>query len=466
MSDDLEEIHFTLRITLDVVDLLRAIEKYFGGNANYAKGKGSMFMNWMQRWHPTAFLFGVSRACGGSRQDIGVEGAIAVIMNIPFYLEFLVWRMRCGHDGGILERNLFMMLRSIEVVSFLRVLAILHISVCMPLRWLAANCGELSAHKFGVAEMANVVDIMDKAFNKVVTDGSKMMNEKFMMDMFSKLTRKIPPFADYLTYMFSEKRSNLVGPCTKEERVLPWEMVRSEMFYPTRVDLIETTTFVPELASHAGAIFRAEFRDKTKATHKYLSAIGGKQSIKKIKKAQRLAGRGVDASNSVSESGHAGLGEDLDRFGTIDMQHCAAAPQSRFNNDFGREFEGYIKGRKSMSATKSRGIGGFHLLMTELAFTAMVTAKWGTDAHREAFKEEKQIQEDERREKEEIALKHGIDIAKEEYIDAIYMFQKYHSARRWRNKKEALEIFSKILKEGPRREAVKVSAISGLQIYT
>ena len=148
------------------------------------------------------------------------------------------------------------------------------------------------------------------------------------------------------------------------------------------------------------------------------------------------------------------------------MQHCAAAPQSRFNNDFGRELEGYIKGRKSMSATKSRGIGGFHLLVSELAFTAMLTSKWGTVAHREEFKEEKQIQDDERREKEEIALKYGLDIAKEEYIDAIYMFQKYHSPRRWKNKKEALEIFSKILKEGPRREAVKASAISGLQIYT
>ena len=67
MKEDLEEIHFTLRITLDVVDLLRAIEKYFGGNANYAKGKGSMFMNWMGTWHPKAFLYGVSRACGGSR---------------------------------------------------------------------------------------------------------------------------------------------------------------------------------------------------------------------------------------------------------------------------------------------------------------------------------------------------------------------------------------------------------------
>ena len=47
MAEDLEEIHYSLRITLDVMDLLRAIEKYFGGNTNYEKGKGALLMNWM-----------------------------------------------------------------------------------------------------------------------------------------------------------------------------------------------------------------------------------------------------------------------------------------------------------------------------------------------------------------------------------------------------------------------------------
>jgi hypothetical protein len=97
-------------------------------------------------------------------------------------------------------------------------------------------------------------------------------------------------------------------------------MVRTELFYPTRVDMIETNPFVPELASHAGAIFRVEFRDTRKATAKYLSDIGGTKSMKKITMAERRAGRGIDASNSVSESTHAGLGEELDRFNTIDLQ--------------------------------------------------------------------------------------------------------------------------------------------------
>ena len=48
LDSDLEEIHFTLRITTDVNSLLRAIEKYFGATANYGKGKGSMFIEYMR----------------------------------------------------------------------------------------------------------------------------------------------------------------------------------------------------------------------------------------------------------------------------------------------------------------------------------------------------------------------------------------------------------------------------------
>ena len=40
-----------------------------------------------------------SEALGGSRQDIGVEGDIAAIMNIAYYLEFLDWRAGAGEAG-------------------------------------------------------------------------------------------------------------------------------------------------------------------------------------------------------------------------------------------------------------------------------------------------------------------------------------------------------------------------------
>ena len=186
LADDLEKIHYSLRVTTDIVGILRAIEKYFGGTANYAKGKGSLFMDYMRRYHPTAYLYSISRACGGARQDIGVEGAIAVLMNIPYYLEFLIWRFRCGGDG-ILEKNLWLVLRSVEFVALLRVLSILHLSVCMPMRWLAGNCGALEEYDFGVSDMPAALDLMDNKMADIVEDGSLLLSDDFMMSMFDDL---------------------------------------------------------------------------------------------------------------------------------------------------------------------------------------------------------------------------------------------------------------------------------------
>ena len=75
--------------------------------------------------------------------------------------------MRIG-AGGVLEKNLWTLLRSEEMVSLLRVCSILHISICLPMRWLAGKCGELREYNFGVADMGKTVDLMDKAFTRVV----------------------------------------------------------------------------------------------------------------------------------------------------------------------------------------------------------------------------------------------------------------------------------------------------------
>jgi len=139
----------------------------------------------------------VVRACGGSRQDIGTEEAIPVLVNLPFYLEFLIWHMRCGGDG-ILEKSLYHVLRSIEMVSLLRVLYILHISICIPLRLLAGNCGGLGGYGFGVAEMLKALYLMDAVFAKIAMDGELMMDEDFMMSIFKSLPKDIQPFQSYL----------------------------------------------------------------------------------------------------------------------------------------------------------------------------------------------------------------------------------------------------------------------------
>ena len=121
--------------------------------------------------------------------------------------------MGCSHGDGILERNLFMLLRSVKMIAFFRVLSILHIAVCMTLRWIAGKFGNLSQHNFGVANMAPVVDILDKAFYEVLIDGEKLIDKDFMMGIFDGITKKLPHLQEYLDFIFDHKQSSLVASC-------------------------------------------------------------------------------------------------------------------------------------------------------------------------------------------------------------------------------------------------------------
>ena len=85
----LDEIDPKLRVTSSMSAIIRAIEKEFGLCANYVKGHGALFAQWMYETHPGASLFHVARA-SGSRQDLCTEGSLPIFMNYEYYLEFLV----------------------------------------------------------------------------------------------------------------------------------------------------------------------------------------------------------------------------------------------------------------------------------------------------------------------------------------------------------------------------------------
>mmetsp|Transcript_21419 Transcript_21419/g.44776 ORF Transcript_21419/g.44776 Transcript_21419/m.44776 type:complete len:297 (+) Transcript_21419:1703-2593(+) len=65
-KQDLEDIPNIFQVCADIDDLLQCIEKEFGRTANYAKGHGSMFEEWMRILHPGAYLYPIQRVCGGS----------------------------------------------------------------------------------------------------------------------------------------------------------------------------------------------------------------------------------------------------------------------------------------------------------------------------------------------------------------------------------------------------------------
>ena len=145
--------------------------------------------------------------------------------------------MRCSGDG-ILEKKLYTVLQCTDMVSLLRVLSILYVSICIPMRWLAGNCGNLEEYGFGVADMPKALDLMDDAFEKVSIDGNLLLDEDFMMGIFDPLVRTMPPFEEYLNYIFDGKTSSPVGSRSEEDKIFPFHLLKTELFCATRRDIL------------------------------------------------------------------------------------------------------------------------------------------------------------------------------------------------------------------------------------
>ncbi len=62
LKDNLSEIHPILRVTTDLSNIFRAIEKFFGETANYAKGLGSIYYDYMCTYNPKAHHYQIAGA--------------------------------------------------------------------------------------------------------------------------------------------------------------------------------------------------------------------------------------------------------------------------------------------------------------------------------------------------------------------------------------------------------------------
>ena len=207
LQNDLNEIHPMLRATTDSNSIFRAIEKFFGETANYAKGSGSMYYDYMRTYNPNAYNYQITRALGGTRQDVGSEGSMAVFMNLPYFLQFLDWRLSSGSGDSILMKNLFIILQSVEMIALFRVLAILHVAICIPTRWLAGKTQELAEFQFGVRNMGRIpVNLMEDTFEEIANDGERLLDKQFTMNIFEPIVNQVDPFAEYLEYIFEKKR--------------------------------------------------------------------------------------------------------------------------------------------------------------------------------------------------------------------------------------------------------------------
>ena len=228
-----------------------------------------------------------------------------------YYIQFLDECLR-AHKDNILQENLFIVLTSMEMIALCRVMAILHFKICMPMRWLAGNTHHIGAlgYDWSSRSMGKAIDALHDALVEIEKDGSKFLDEDFMNEIFSKIyTNKdgqgvpLEPLVDAMEYQFEKKQT----PALDGSKVLPFDQLNAELFYPDRDENKDTTDTATGMAVELAKCMLEELRDPHKATSDYLSSVDGAFSWGQTTDEEHYACIGRMATNDPAESPFAAL---------------------------------------------------------------------------------------------------------------------------------------------------------------
>ncbi len=111
--------------------------------------------------------------------------------------------------------------------------AILHVTICIPTRWLAGKTQELAQFQFGVWDTGQIVDLMEETFENIANDGERRLDEQFMMNICEPIVNQIDPFAEYLECIFEKKVAHELCTRDKHMKWLSFEELQAELFFPT-----------------------------------------------------------------------------------------------------------------------------------------------------------------------------------------------------------------------------------------
>ncbi len=267
LRDSLNKIDSSFWVSTMFTAFARAYNKEFSLAANYSKGHGELFAEWMKEYYPGDLLFHVE-STHGSCQDIMFMAALLIAMNRWYNIEFLDYCLwMSDKKDHVLQRSLFVVLLSMEMAAQAELLAIMYLSIMLPLQWLTGNTHLLLSYGWGARLMRCALDILREKVMLIEEYPQLILDENFMMNMFSTFFY-LTPFKEYLEFVFT-KRKISVFACQSSAKVIHMQMARLEHFNPQSKTIIETTTRVVELGTVAAVTLLQEFHDPKKASHKY-----------------------------------------------------------------------------------------------------------------------------------------------------------------------------------------------------
>ena len=95
-------------------------------------------------------------------------------------------------------------------------------------------------------------------------------------------------------------------------KILPFDLLLSELFYPSRQENIQSTDMTQEIGAEMAGVMALDMEDKLKATKDYI--FYGVNSMKNTTQEDRQANMGRHGSNSISEACHAHSTINIDQF--------------------------------------------------------------------------------------------------------------------------------------------------------
>ena len=189
--------------------------------------------------------------------------------------------------------------------------------------------------------MGKAIDALFDAMLAIEEDGKLFLDEAFMNSVFDKIYHDehgdpapLPPLQEAMNYQFKEKQTNAIDG----SKVLPYDNINAEMFYPECQKNRDTTHCVQEMAQSAIApAIMGELWDPKKALSDYVTSIGGKFSWGQTSEEEHQVCIGKNATNDPAESPFASLTQQLQFFGRVLGIHTSAIGHARINGDFKRD---------------------------------------------------------------------------------------------------------------------------------
>jgi hypothetical protein len=232
-------------------------------------------------------------------------------------------------SDNLLQRSLFIVLGSMEIIAQLWVASIVHLAVVIPMRWLAENTYKLSEDGWGEHSMGRAITLLHDAFVEVQGDGALLLEKNFIMKIFSPLYEEITPLKEYLDYHFEEKEGNVIGSHKVHERMLAINEATAELFFAQKMENRQTTEFCKELLVGVVTTFLTKLTGPRKSTHNYIN--DGLLVFNNLSAVEKEVSLSMRANNDPSEGNFATFTDVLCNSGRISIDSAAGIGQARYN---------------------------------------------------------------------------------------------------------------------------------------